>query len=184
MPAHWRFGVDPTCLARIHPGNGMVSTPRTLSYRSGLELRKAGDGNRSPKSGWVQVTQDDFQTLVQETDASSGLPMIQFLPDPTSPDRLQARQATEKARARARVGLEQDQLKDVVREVLAEAGLIPAAAPKPEPAPALDPEEAEPVSAPLSALSLDDDDDEEALVPRRKRSSKKKSGRLKLSSEG
>jgi len=184
--AHWPFGKDPTCLARIHPGNATVSTPRTLAFRSRLHLEKAQDGNRSPKSGWIRVNQKDFQVLVQEKDSTTGLPVIQFLPDPSSPDRVIQRQASEKAQARQKVGLEAAALKSIVKEVLAEAGLIPAEAA------AADDEDADtgdgseddsPESEMATSSALDADDDSPDETPRRKRSGTRQS-RLKVSAEG
>jgi hypothetical protein len=203
QPVHWPFGNDLTCLARIHPGNAHTTTPKILSYRTGLELKKAADGNRSARSGWHQVTREDHAILAQETDAVSGLPIVAFLADPSTPEAISKRQASQRARARDLVGVDITALKsEIVGEVvgaLKAAGVIKAE-PEPAPPPAEEPspeveasadasEEAPPAKAEAEAggdeegvetVRLLEEVDEFAPKPKRRRKKAAKSGSRKL----
>lgn len=203
-PAPWKFGEDTTCLAKIHPGNAHIETPKKLTYRNGLEIRKVPD-QEDPLQGWFRVNRDEAGILSQEVDAHTQARVIMFRPDPDAPSQVAFRRARKRAQAQGQVALARNQIKGLLKEVLLESGVI-----------GVDPE-ADEVASPVAEstgeassesieepeigeeLSLEEtfgDEEEEqtapepALPPRTRRgkgkkkaAAKKKKGRLSLSEE-
>lgn len=104
----WPFGDQATCLAKIREGNANLETPQSLSFRSGVTIRKS--------KGWHRITQDSYPLLASKL-SDGGTPVVTFREDPVAKtvkeikseqEARKPKEAPHPAVAAAQEGLEDD----------------------------------------------------------------------------